>query len=434
MRIDVLERASVRFVLATAAALAIPSCTARRCGTLEDCEAEAHASSAQFTVDFHAAAQRRSSSSPLSAVAPELRGLLGAAGDRPLLGRVVRALRCETILVLSGGAQNGAFGAGFLYGWSERQRIAFDTITGVSTGALQAPLVFVGTPDSLDSLREGYLSAGVDEVIEMRGLAAIPFCASLASSRGLESLIRRHITNGLIDQVAAQGRLGRRLFVATTNLDTGCLTVWDLVAIANARDYSKFREIVYASSCVPPIFEPRCIDGALHADGGIRQQLFIADLVEKSVEEHQTRRAALMAELGATASGKSLSAALSGIQTGPIVYFVVNSYLGSRTECTDFGLVPIAVRSSSLMADEALLGTIWKAFGQHELGGTACGEPQFRLVSLPKSALIPDKSSMEYDRADMLALFEAGSRVAALPDPWLEHPKELPNLVVHRTR
>ena len=51
----------------------------------------------------------------------------------------------SNILALSGGADDGAFGAGLLVGWSERgTRPEFDLVTGVSTGSLIAPFVFVG--------------------------------------------------------------------------------------------------------------------------------------------------------------------------------------------------------------------------------------------------------------------------------------------------
>ncbi|MBN2249191.1 MAG: hypothetical protein JW682_02505, partial [Campylobacterales bacterium] len=43
------------------------------------------------------------------------------------------------ILALSGGAEDGAYGAGFLKGWSERgNRPEFTMVTGISTGALIA--------------------------------------------------------------------------------------------------------------------------------------------------------------------------------------------------------------------------------------------------------------------------------------------------------
>ena len=48
-------------------------------------------------------------------------------------------------LALSGGGANGAFGAGFLNGWSTTgSRPVFKIVTGVSTGAVMAPFAFLG--------------------------------------------------------------------------------------------------------------------------------------------------------------------------------------------------------------------------------------------------------------------------------------------------
>src|SRR5262245_19136920 len=71
--------------------------------------------------------------------------------------------RCDTdkdkatfdILIISGGGDWGAFGAGFLKGWGkippgEMARPKFDIVTGVSTGALIAPFAFVGTDDAIE--------------------------------------------------------------------------------------------------------------------------------------------------------------------------------------------------------------------------------------------------------------------------------------------
>jgi hypothetical protein len=84
-----------------------------------------------------------------------------------VMARLVRraALRTDKtidVLMLSGGGQNGAFGAGFLRGWRERTDTplpTFDLVTGISTGALQAPYALLGTPAALDTLGVLYRNA-----------------------------------------------------------------------------------------------------------------------------------------------------------------------------------------------------------------------------------------------------------------------------------
>ena len=63
-------------------------------------------------------------------------------------GRLIHSRGASTnrnFLAISGGGDDGAFGAGVLVGWSERgDRPVFDIVTGVSTGSLSAPFVFLG--------------------------------------------------------------------------------------------------------------------------------------------------------------------------------------------------------------------------------------------------------------------------------------------------
>ena len=58
--------------------------------------------------------------------------------------------------VISGGGENGAFGSGFLVGWSSVTGKAglmpvFDGVTGVSAGSLLAPFAYIGTKESLEN-------------------------------------------------------------------------------------------------------------------------------------------------------------------------------------------------------------------------------------------------------------------------------------------
>jgi hypothetical protein len=75
-------------------------------------------------------------------------------------------------LAVSGGGENGAFGAGLLVGWSKTgTRPEFKVVTGVSTGALTAPFAFLG-PAYDDRLAGIYTSITAAEVLEARGFLA----------------------------------------------------------------------------------------------------------------------------------------------------------------------------------------------------------------------------------------------------------------------
>ncbi len=60
------------------------------------------------------------------------------------------------LLSLSGGGDNGAFGAGLMVGWTAHgDRPKFKLVTGVSTGSLIAPFAFLG-PEYDDALTHVY--------------------------------------------------------------------------------------------------------------------------------------------------------------------------------------------------------------------------------------------------------------------------------------
>src|SRR5215216_4221972 len=66
------------------------------------------------------------------------------------------AFRPRNVLVLSGGAEDGAYTAGVLNGWTAAgTRPQFDVVTGISTGALIAPFAFLG-PEYDEALARGY--------------------------------------------------------------------------------------------------------------------------------------------------------------------------------------------------------------------------------------------------------------------------------------
>jgi len=185
-------------------------------------------------------------------------------------------------LALSTGAEDGAYGAGFLNGWSASgQRPEFSVVTGVSSGAIIAVYAFAG-PKYDATLRKAYTSVRAADIFEVR---ATP--ESIVDTWPLERLVQQHVTTELLDDIAAQHRQGRRLFVVTTNLDAGRAVVWDMGAIA-ARGGDPalvlFRKVVLASSSIPAVFPPVLIEAEangrrfqeMHVDGGVNGPIYVA--------------------------------------------------------------------------------------------------------------------------------------------------------------
>ncbi len=188
-------------------------------------------------------------------------------------------------LVLSGGGENGAFAAGLLAGWSERgDRPAFGVVTGVSTGALIAPFAFVG-PGADGALKQNYTEISAADVFEFGGTRD-----SLTDTWPLKERIERSVTPALLKAVAAEHARGRRLLIATTQVDSERPALWDMGAIAtlnasgDPRALKLFREIVLASTAVPGVFPPVLIPASsgaksfeeMHDDGGAMGPFFLA--------------------------------------------------------------------------------------------------------------------------------------------------------------
>ena len=103
---------------------------------------------------------------------------LRAEGKNPTRANLPTAY----FLAVSGGGDNGAFGAGLLNGWSETgTRPEFRMVTGVSTGALIAPFAFLG-PQYDPVLREVYTTMTPDRVFRARGLSAALFNDAMADT------------------------------------------------------------------------------------------------------------------------------------------------------------------------------------------------------------------------------------------------------------
>jgi hypothetical protein len=203
---------------------------------------------------------------------------------RPLLGG-----SDFNILALSGGAAGGAFGAGALVGLTQAgTRPDFAIVTGVSTGALIAPLAFLG-PEWDDRLTDAYVGGHAAELLSLRRLG--PLGPSLFRGDALDGLVAPFFDLEVIQAVAREHARGRRLLIATTNLDSQKATIWDMGAIATRGGEAAlrlFRDVLVASATLPGLFPPKLIDveapdgeggmkryQEMHADGGIAAPLFL---------------------------------------------------------------------------------------------------------------------------------------------------------------
>ena len=189
-------------------------------------------------------------------------------------------------LAVSGGGDNGAFGAGLMNGWTETgTRPEFKIVTGVSTGALIAPFAFLG-PDYDPALREVYTTMTAEKVYRARGLSAALFDDAMADTGPLAQVIARYADQKMFDAIAREYQKGRLLLIGTTDLDAQRPVIWNVGALAASGHpgaLDLFRKILRASAAIPGAFQPVLIDvelggrkyQELHVDGGAIAQLFL---------------------------------------------------------------------------------------------------------------------------------------------------------------
>ena len=201
-------------------------------------------------------------------------------------------------LVISGGGDSGAFGAGLLNGWTDAGgRPNFKMVTGVSTGALTAPFAFLG-PAYDDRIERLYTTTSADDIMKPRTILAAITSDAVADNSPLWKLVEKEVNQEFLEAVAAEHEKGRLLIIATVDLDARQSVLWNMTRIAASGDPKAlhlFRSIMIASAAIPGAFPPVMIDvvanGAqyqeMHVDGGTMNQLF---MYPPSLNVHETEQ------------------------------------------------------------------------------------------------------------------------------------------------
>ncbi len=319
--------------------------------------------------------------------------------------RTGRQPRQLDFLAISGGGENGAFGAGLLAGWSARgTRPEFEVVTGVSTGALIGAMAFLG-PSRDAELTALYTQYGGSHIMRRRGLlSALLGGTSLADDTPLANLIVQAIDEDYLDEVAAEHMRGRRFFVATTNLDAQRPVIWDMGAIASSGAPDRldlFRSVLLASASIPGIFPPVeievTVDGVLydemHVDGSVTEDVFVFPALfmkASSTKRHIPRR----------------------------LYVIHNGKLGPEWSATKLSLLPIIERSISTLTKAHGTGDLFRLFALSE-----ANRLEFRMVAVPDD--FAATSTDDFDVHYMQALYSRGYAMGNSNLQWLRMPPAL---------
>ncbi|WP_312404730.1 patatin-like phospholipase family protein [Brevundimonas sp.] len=312
--------------------------------------------------------------------------------------RLTRGDQRRSILALSGGGANGAYGAGMLVGWSQRgDRPEFDIVTGVSTGALAAPYAFLGS-DWDDELAAAYSEGHPEGLLSWRSFAAF-LSPGLFSPRTLEALVEEHVTPALLTEIAQATREGRRLLVATTNLDSGETVIWDMGLLAEAGDENAlrlFRQVLLASASIPGVFPPVLIAGVTES-GTVQQELHVDGGVNTPF---------LGVPEGMILSGETLPG-----WRGSELFIIVNGKLGLSRRQTRGSLPSVFARSYQSMT-QSLLRTSLAAQGAFARRNGM----RISVAAIPQEV---EASALDFDQDAMKALFKERRRRAVSGSGWV---------------
>ena len=300
------------------------------------------------------------------------------------------------ILSLSGGGQNGAFGAGFLIGWRESgRRPEFDIVGGVSTGALLATHALLGTPADDAKLEEMYTKITQKDIYSNRSIISILSGSdSLKDTAPMRSLIAKYITNETLKRVAAAADDNRRLVVGTTNVDYAQTWVWDMSLIAKNGDIDLYRKVLLASASFPIVFPPVEIDGHLFVDGAARSNVVVAGM-------------------GGT---EQPPPPLHGPGN---LYLISNGRQNHPPAALRRALGNVAATTVSVMMDQSMQTALTRSyFGANFLGYN------FKMVAIPDDVGIGN-DPLAFDPGQMRAAFDAGLALAKQPEPWSSAPPNL---------
>ena len=322
-------------------------------------------------------------------------------------------VRSYQVLAISGGGSNGAFGSGFINGWTAAgTRPDFKVVTGVSTGSLQAVLAFLG-PEYDPVLEEVYLLYTGDQIAVRRSPLAALFNDSTWDLSPLAETIRSYMTDELLAKVAAKHKAGHRLYVGTTNMDTAEFVIWDMGEIAASDRPDKrehFAKVLLASCSVPVLFSPVYFevegdDGntyyEMHSDGSTFAQVFFRGFLMELQDFIE-----LIEQTG-------------GVEVE--LYIVRNGKLEDLEKRSNLkpSVPAIAGRSIESLFKITLRGSVYRMYVLAMRYGV-----DFNLAAIPNEDE-PDLDPLLFEEQGMKRLYDLGYRLASEGYDWIKVPPKL---------
>ena len=315
----------------------------------------------------------------------------------------------KTVLCLSGGGSYGAYTAGVLLGWTARgDRPEFDVVTGISTGALIAPLAFLG-PQKDEELRRMYTMIRQSDLFRVRKSLKAILGEGFVDNSPFIARLQESVTPALLQEVAAEHAKGRRLYVGTTDLDGRRQVIWDLGAIASQNTpqaLELFQNVILASASIPGFFPPVRIPVQIgsqvyeerHVDGGVSAAIFF-----RPPYVPQANRA----DAGATSLANT------------DVYLIIAGKLYADAEPVRARALRILTSSVSSLLYVQTRGDLSGIYTVAVLAGM-----RYHLAAVPTPVPITF-SSTDFDPDELTKLFNVGSDAIKNGTAWRSTPPGL---------
>ncbi len=313
----------------------------------------------------------------------------------------------RTSLALSGGGPDGAFGAGLLAGWTERgDRPVFETVSGVSTGAIIAIFAFLG-PDYDATLREIYTTYESKDLVIRTIFAGLTGGTALLDTSGYRRLIERYLTDAVVEKIAQGYRDGRILLIGTTNIDASRPVIWNIGGIAASGHPSAKRlihDVIQASSAIPAAFPPVLIPveaggrryDEMHVDGGATQQVMLYSPGLRSAD---------------------LDAGLGDLSVNRAAYVIMNNKISKAYDPVRPRIFSIAGKAASSLIGGSGTGDIYRilAVAQRD-------DIDLNIISIPRD--FAGEATELFDPVYMRGLYELGYELGLSGNAWAPFPPD----------
>jgi predicted acylesterase/phospholipase RssA len=333
----------------------------------------------------------------------EAKAAAAPAGTRPTID----------FLVISGGGDWGAFGAGVLKGWGkvkgEMARPQFDVVTGVSTGAMIAPFAFIGDDASIERIVHMYRNPQEDWAKSRGMLFFWPSNPSFYALPGLEREMRNAMDRQMVERIAKEDGSGRLLAVNTTNVDFGDMHPWDIIAeckVALAKnDLDHVRRILLASAGIPGVFPAQGIDDYLYVDGAITGNILYGSRAKED------------ATMAAIWKSKHPNQQMPRIR----YWIIFNNQLRFPPQVTQQRWPDIMNRAMIMATQTSTIAAMRHLFAQQEINRIKYGaDVQVRVMSVPDDWVPPSPGVFKNDVMNNLA--DLGEKMGADPGSWRTTP------------